>query len=188
MILNNDTLGLIIVSPHGTYIADGSKKLIVKSKYFVNMLNRPLLLIQQKQALGIIYVDDIVEIDLHQFNQKRDLHLITDEERNKWWPNKKIFYQYNISKRHMFVAPIPIQYSTGPQVFIKIKNIKPLQKVYIGTSGYNYSWWRNFYHNKSRSEDQFAIYADNFNSLEINGSFYGRYSEKTWNKLKDMSF
>jgi len=183
----NDILGIIIVKPHGSYIANGSKKLIVKSKNFSHIINRPLLLIQQKEALGIIYIDEINEINLREFNEKRDLHLITDQERKKWWPNKKIFYEYHISKRYMFVAPVPIEYGTGPQVFIKVKNIKPLQKIYIGTSGYNYKWWSDFYQHKSKTEDQFAIYSDHFSSLEINGSFYGKYSKKTWQKLKTIS-
>lgn len=188
--MNNcsNILGIIIVEPHGTYIVDGSKKLIIKSKNFSRIIDRPLLLIQRKRALGIIYIDDIKEIDLQEFNQKRDLHLITDQERVKWWPNKKVFYEYHISKkRQIFIAPIPIEYSTGPQVFVKIENVIPLQNIYIGTSGYNYSWWKNFYQHKSKTEDQFAIYADHFSSLEINGSFYGKYSEKTWIRIKNMA-
>lgn len=183
----NDIKGFIIVKPHATYIANGSKKIIVKSKYFESALNRPLLLIQQKEAIGIIYIDDIKEISLKEFNRKRNLHLITDQERKKWWPNKKILYEYHISKKYIFAAPIPIKYPTGPQVFININNIKPLQHVYIGTSGYSYKWWKDFYHHKSKTEDQFAIYSDQFRSLEINGTFYRQYNKKTWEKLRDIA-
>lgn len=75
---------------------------------------------------------------------------------------KRIFYEYHISKKYIFVAPVPIVYGSDPQVFIKIMNIEPLHKLYIGTSGYSYSWWKEFYHIKSKSKDQFAIYVDYF--------------------------
>lgn len=184
---DNDIIGFIIVHPHGTYIANGSKKIIIKSKRFLSILNRPLLLIENKKSLGIIYIKEINEINLKQFDQKRHLHLITTEERKKWWPNKKILYEYPISKKYIFVAPIPVQYKTGPQVFVKLKNIKVLQKVYIGTSGYNYNWWKDFYQNKTKSEDQFVIYSERFSSLEINGTFYRNFDKKIWQKLKDMA-
>ena len=182
-----ELLGLIIVPPHGTYIANGSKTIIVKSKYFKNIIDRPLLLIENKYALGIIYIDQISEINLQEFRKSRHLHLITEDERHKWWPGKTIFYEYNIAKRRIFVALVPIEYKTGPQVFVRIRNVKPLQKVYIGTSGYNYSWWKDFYQNKTNTQDQLEIYTDHFNSLEINGSFYGTYKKKTWRKLKDLA-
>jgi uncharacterized protein YecE (DUF72 family) len=183
----NEMNGIIIVKPHGSYIIDGSKKIIVKSKLFNSAINRPLLLIQQKEALGIIYLNRVSEITLQEFNRKGNLHLITDQERRKWWPNKRVFYEYNISRVSKFAAPVPIDYSTGPQVFVKISSIKLLQRMYIGTSGYSYSWWKDFYQHKSKTEDQFAIYSDNFDSLEINGSFYRKYKDETWLKLKDIS-
>lgn len=177
--------GLIIVYPHSDYIANGSKKLIIKSKYFPNIVNRPLLLIQKKEAIGIIYIDQIREINLTEFHKEKNEHLITEEERKKWWPNKNKFYEYHISKKQIFAAPVPIEYSMGPQVFIKLDNIKQMQKIHIGTSGYSYKWWGEFYEHKSKSEDQLQIYSENFNSLEINGTFYKQYAKKTYEKLFD---
>lgn len=177
--------GIIIVEPHGTYIANGTKKIIIKSKKF-DIIDKPLLLIQKKEALGVIYIDSIKEINLTKFNKDKKLHLVTDQERKKWWKDKKVLYEYHISKRNIFVAPVPIAYKQGPQVFININNIKPLQKIYIGTSGYSYDWWKDFYQHKSKTEDKLKIYSDNFQSLEINGSFYKEYKKSVWTKLKDI--
>lgn len=183
--------GLIIVYPHGHYIADGSKTLIIKSKKFESILNKPLLLIQQKEALGIIYLGNIKEITLVEFKKEKKQHQITEEERLKWWPDKKIFYEYNIEKKYIFAAPVLIRYPQGPQIVVKPYNVKAIQKIYIGTSGYYYDWWKPYYKDIKKREkittgNLLAIYTTQFNSLEINGTFYRSFKKSVWLKLKNL--
>lgn len=197
--------GIIIVYPHGGYIANHTKTLIIKSKSFVNELDKPLLLIQDREALGIITLTSIKPINLSQFNHLKSKHKITDEERLRWWPNKKILYQYKFTINKIFKKPIQIDYKNGPQVFIKPNNIHIIssnnelkggdnndndnsQMIYIGTSGYSYKWWnKTLYPVKASSNDQFKIYTDNFNSLEINSTFYKTYTKETWEKIKSKT-
>src|SRR5437868_12655532 len=142
MYMENDIYrGIIIVEPHGTYIYDGSKTMIIKSLKLHDISHKPLLLIQNKEALGIIYLDDYVEINLREFNKLRKFHKITEDERKLWWRDKVRLYKYNIIKIKLFDIPIPIAYPKGPQVLIKPENIQKIQSIYIGTSGYDYSWW-----------------------------------------------
>lgn len=48
-----------------------------------------------------------------------------------------------------------------------------MSKVYIGTSGYSYSYWKNrFYPEKLATTKWLQYYATQFNTLELNNSFY----------------
>jgi hypothetical protein len=120
--------GLIIVPPHGTYIANGDKTIIVKSIKLNKIIGKPLLLIENKYALGIIYLGNIIPINLKQFKKERKHHLISNAERLKWWPNKTILYMYPIIKKKIYKKPIPINYPQGPQVLVNTKNIKKLNQ------------------------------------------------------------
>jgi len=180
-ILNNIYRGIIIVYPHGSYITDNEKSIIVKSLYLKDISHKPLLLIQNKEALGIIYLNDPKQIDLNKFNTLRKYHKITEEEREKWWKSYKELYQYDIIKKDIFDLPVPINYKTGPQVLVKPESISKLQNIFIGTSGYKYEWW-----NKSEY-DKFDVYDKTFNTVEINASFYNFYKKSTWDKIINNS-
>jgi uncharacterized protein YecE (DUF72 family) len=54
-----------------------------------------------------------------------------------------------------------------------------MAKILIGTSGYDYPEWRGpFYPLKLRREDFLGFYADQFNALELNFSYYQMPSER----------
>lgn len=116
--------GLIIVRPHGTYIASGKKTIIIKSIKLKKIINKPLLLIENKIALGIIYLGDLSQISISQFKKERKKHLITEKERLKWWPDKSVLYRYPITKTKIFKRPYRVTYPIGPQVLIDPNNIK----------------------------------------------------------------
>jgi uncharacterized protein YecE (DUF72 family) len=51
--------------------------------------------------------------------------------------------------------------------------------LHVGTSGYAYKEWKgSFYPEKLPQKDMLSFYADNFNSVEINNTFYHMPSEK----------
>ena len=55
--------------------------------------------------------------------------------------------------------------------------------IYIGTSGYSYPHWRGaFYPDSVKPADYLKFYAANFNSVEINYSYYHIPPEKTVEK------
>jgi len=120
--------GLILVHPHGTFIKNDLKSIVIKSKHFKNISHRPLLLIENKKGLGIIYLGDPKVIDLEQFRKKYLRHRILESERKKWWKGKRKLYQYDIIKRSMFAEPLNLDYKTGPQVVVKPESIKFLNK------------------------------------------------------------
>jgi hypothetical protein len=94
--MNNFTKGLIITYPYASYINNDQKKIIVNSKHFKTISNQKMLLIENKIGLGIIILDNPYEINLNEFKKLSKYHLITDEDREKWWKGKKILYVFII--------------------------------------------------------------------------------------------
>ena len=180
--LNGIYRGLIIVSPHGTYIKQGLKKTIIKSVLFPDIAHRALLLIQNKMAIGILYLDDPTMIDLHQFKNRYNQHRITERERLEWWKGKRTLYEYKINKKQIFDKPIHINYKQGPQIVVKPENIwLVIPKRYnIGTSGYQYDSWHDGFYPKG--VDEFEYYSKRFKSVEINYTFYKIPSIETWKR------
>lgn len=169
--------GIVIVQPHGDYLKSGKKKIIMKSKKYSDCVNKPLLVIQNKKAIGIIIIDYVQTTNLKGFNKKRKFHLITEKERKKWWKNKTKYHEYKIKYKHFFHNPIPIDYLTGPQTFVRPEHIIIKQHIYIGTSGYDYNWFN------LSSTKSLIYYSSQFNSLELNSSFYKIPNEKQCLKL-----
>lgn len=54
-------------------------------------------------------------------------------------------------------------------------------RYYIGTSGWQYSHWdKRFYPQEISKKKWLGFYAKNFNSVEVNGTFYGPIKRKTF--------
>jgi len=64
--------------------------------------------------------------------------------------------------------------------------------IYIGTSGWSYKHWRGtFYPNEIKVKDHFSYYLKNFNTVEINNTFYRLPAEETfldWKKTVPEDF
>jgi len=167
--INSDSFyrGLILVSPYGSYVAQNKKSTLIKSIKLHDISHKPLLLVEDKKALGIIYLSDPEKINLTQFKERYKQHHITDNDRIKWWGHKKSLYQYAITKKHIYHTSININYHQGPQVLIKPNNLWQIinKQMLIGTSGY--------------TTDKIN-YAKHLNSVEINYTYYRIPSNETW--------
>jgi uncharacterized protein YecE (DUF72 family) len=61
--------------------------------------------------------------------------------------------------------------------------ILAMSDIYIGTSGWQYNhWWGNFYPKDLKKDDWLSYYSGEFNSVEVNTSFYGAIKKKTYKK------
>lgn len=61
-------------------------------------------------------------------------------------------------------------------------------KYIIGTSGYSFNdWVGSFYPSGTRGKDMFALYAQHFNAVELNFTFYRLESASTLDKLANTS-
>lgn len=60
-------------------------------------------------------------------------------------------------------------------------------KLYIGTSGFSYTYWKNrFYPEKLPTSQWLAYYATQFNTLELNNTFYRFPRVKTLEKQREI--
>lgn len=111
--------GLYIVPRHAELIHSGKKKIIVKKRYFRNIVKQDMALITKKEGqglmLGFIRLGAPEEIGHNQFKRLRSLHHITDEEMNEWWPNAKKFYSYTIAAFYPLRNPKQIKIPQGVQ-------------------------------------------------------------------------
>jgi hypothetical protein len=116
---------LIVVPPHGGYIVSGKKKVLVKSKRY-HMENEVLLVVEKKTAIGTIVVGPPHKITLAQFKspKMRALHLVTEEERKRWWGGKSQFNVYPVVKFRKLRAPVPVDYKQGAQVFVRKDSLR----------------------------------------------------------------
>jgi uncharacterized protein YecE (DUF72 family) len=61
-------------------------------------------------------------------------------------------------------------------------------KIYIGTSGWNYAHWKGkFYPAALPHDDEFDFYAQKFNTVELNNSFYRLPEKETFHKWRKNS-
>jgi uncharacterized protein YecE (DUF72 family) len=61
-------------------------------------------------------------------------------------------------------------------------------KIHIGTSGWAYKHWKGvFYPPETKEKDQFAYYCQNFDTVEINNSFYRLPSAATFDSWKQKA-
>jgi uncharacterized protein YecE (DUF72 family) len=178
MDLLNYYRGLIIVEPYGTYIKKKLKTIIVKSKHINSITNEKLLLIENKEGLGIIELATPIKINLKEFSKLRKYHKITEDEREKWWPKYKYLYSYKIIKSKFFKIPLLLDYPLGPQITVIPDNIT-IKKILIGMSGYYY---RNMY--PKGTKNILNYYSQKLNSVEINSTFYNFPPQSSIDNLK----
>lgn len=62
---------------------------------------------------------------------------------------------------------------------------------YIGTSGWSYPHWKEGFYEKKPAKEWFSFYSRRFTTVEINATFYGNMSKKTydaWYKKSPENF
>lgn len=110
--------GLILVEPFATWVAQGIKPVVIKSRPF-KISGRPMLLVTKDRALGVLTLSEAREIGIAEFKRTADLHRIDEKTRKKFWPGKKKFWAYKVLKLQVFAAPLLIRRPPGAQVTIR---------------------------------------------------------------------
>jgi uncharacterized protein YecE (DUF72 family) len=66
--------------------------------------------------------------------------------------------------------------------------VRGRKKFHIGTSGWNYNHWRNFFYPEDMSSKKwFDYYAERFQTVEINNTFYNLPQKKTFDNWYRMA-
>jgi len=121
--------GIYLPDPHAELIWKGKKKYIVKAKKYMKMIDRLLYVCDDKNAYGIIRLKKPFMINLKEFNNFKSQHLVSNEERKKWWGNKRYLFMYPFDIIEKFKKPRKIKVERGTQTFIK--NVRFLEELSV---------------------------------------------------------
>ena len=83
-----------LTDSHAQMIWKGQKKLIVKARMFKRFIGEERYLASRERVYGIIVLEPPKVIPLDEFDQYYKDHLVTHEERTRWWPDSTEFYLY----------------------------------------------------------------------------------------------
>lgn len=100
-------------------IWNGEKTLIVNSRLYRGEINKFLYLLSGNMCYGIIKLQTPEKINLKQFEELSDAHVVTKDERKKWWPHKEILFAYKFTRVTMFDKPKKIKLPNKAQTFVK---------------------------------------------------------------------
>lgn len=111
--------GLPLVTPHPRLIWEGKKTAIVKKKK-LDLSKFKILCDFSGKAYGFIRCREPKAIDLKQFEALAKKHLISEAEKEKWWPGAREFLAYEIRDFFAFEKPRRIKKSAaGTQTSIR---------------------------------------------------------------------
>ena len=122
--------GLYLVPPHGTMLIRGEKKAVLKSVRF-NMAGEWLAIIEDQQLLGVAQFHDPIPIPRDQVLDYANIHRVSSEELDKWWPDANVLFMYFVKDVRPYPVPIPFDTPPGVQTFIeqvKLPNVELLEK------------------------------------------------------------
>ena len=117
--------GLVLVEPHGELLWKGKKRAVVKAKRMD--LSKPHWVISDLHradnvlsglAYGVLRLEDPIGIDLEEFERRKDEHLVSQEERERWWPGKDRLYLYPVRDFIPLEEPLQIEVPVGTQVVV----------------------------------------------------------------------
>lgn len=133
--LSANTRGIYLTEPHGKLIYEGLKKSIVTKKNYPEMAGIPLVLVSGKEAFGKIKLEEPEKIDLADFKKTRSSHRISDEEREKWWPEAEELYLWPFKIIEMFKETKKVSVPQGIQKFISNVNFIEERKMFNISEG-----------------------------------------------------
>ena len=106
-----------MVPPHGTWLVEGRKKAILKSKPFA-IAEEWLAIIEDQELLGVARFSSPLEIPRGKVSEFYALHQVSPEELEKWWPEADPLYLYLVEELRAYPTPIRIDVPPGVQTFL----------------------------------------------------------------------
>jgi len=110
--------GIYIVDKHARLIVARKKTLIIKAKEFKDHIDEELYLLAKNKVYGIIVLKSPKKISLEEFKSLFKKHLVTEEERKKWWSDAKELFAYEFTLKRVFLPPLNWKYKQAVQSFV----------------------------------------------------------------------
>lgn len=119
--------GLYLVPSHGELIYQGKKTAIVKARDF-QRCQQFNILCSGPHAFGFARFKPPRLVPVSALAELRDLHRVSDAERETWWPNATKLYFYELRDFVPFDEPRPVKLPRGVQIFIdEVTFVSPSQ-------------------------------------------------------------
>lgn len=109
--------GLYLVEPHGLWTWQGKKTAIAKGRKID--LSGEWVLVSGKQAYGHIDLAEPEQVSISEFDKRFNEHMVTPEERSRWWPQHKSLWLYKVKTIEKFQEPRPVSVSPGTVTIIR---------------------------------------------------------------------
>lgn len=110
---------IILVSPHAELVSTGKKTLIVKSRDYSGECEKILGFCAGSLVFGTLKMKLPRKVPKSELDELYPLHRVTPEEIEKWWPDVKEFYLYDIYDISPYDSPRHVDIPPGPQTFVK---------------------------------------------------------------------
>ncbi|MHA1614824.1 MAG: MBL fold metallo-hydrolase, partial [Candidatus Thorarchaeota archaeon] len=118
--------GIYLVDPHGRWIFEGNKTLIVSAKPVPKeYLNKEVVVCSDDKAFGTIVITECAGPLAASFVRRylRDKHRVSNEEWKKWWGDRETVFVYKFRVEKAFDEPVPVKVPKGIQKWIKSVDI-----------------------------------------------------------------
>ena len=116
--LSSQKRGIYLDEPHGRLLHEGNKTSIVTEKNYPGMTGIPLILVSGDQAYGTIKLNKPEQIDIKEFEKMESSHRVSEEEREKWWPDAKNFFLWKFDIIDLYRFSKKVHVPQGVQKFI----------------------------------------------------------------------
>jgi hypothetical protein len=127
---NDELRGLYLVPPHGELIASGKKKSIAKSRQFA--LEGKWILVSGKFAYGTMKLGEPEKVSTREFDDKYEDHLVSRQDRLRWWPNARELYLYPVLDFEGYAKPKKVEVPPGVQTVMREVDFKQRSDDLLG--------------------------------------------------------
>jgi hypothetical protein len=114
--------GLHFPENHAKMIWQGNESLIVREKYFTNVVGKLFYIVGSNLSYGVIRIVGVNPISLQEFSSLSEQHRVTEQERSLWWSGKKKLFAYEFKMVNKFDAPILTDVPNSDEFFMEQVN------------------------------------------------------------------
>lgn len=95
-----------IAPPHGRLIFDGKETAIVRPSYIESLSSGFSMLVSGDVAFGYVRCFEPEEVSIDEFRELKEIHGISDAEREMWWGPEEPLFLYRIRDFFPFKEPV----------------------------------------------------------------------------------
>lgn len=104
-----------LVAPHAEMIYKGRKKATVHARNFIQ--GSFVSIVGPEYEFGFARFKNGIKISLKQFEELKEQHRVSEEERKKWWPDKVELYFYKLRTWIPLKEPRHVRVPKGTQTY-----------------------------------------------------------------------